>query len=265
MSKRIEDYALISDRRSAALVARDGAIDWLCWPHFDSDACFAALLGNERHGSWRIAPREEPRRTWRRYRDDTLILETRHETTAGIVCVTDLMPIATAHRAVIRQITAEAGEVPMVLDLGLRFDYGGIPPRLRAEPRFVRGVVGPDLVVFRPPIDVVCENDRIICEFTIGVGESITFILQYGHSYEPEPPPIDATSAIAATASYWQEWADRFTTPTDWPAAVKRSLITWQALTDAETGGIIAAPTTSLPEGRAATRTGTTATLGCAT
>ena len=248
MSKSIEDYALIGDRRSAALVARNGAINWLCWPRFDSDACFAALLGDERHGSWRIAPRDKPSRTRRRYRGDTLILETHHETGTGVVCITDLMPIVTAHRAIIRQITAEAGQVGMALDLALRFDYGSIPPRLRAEPRVVRGVVGPDLAVFRSPVDVVCENDSIVCEFTIGAGESLTFILQYGLSYEPEPPPIDTTAAIAATARYWQEWADRFTTPTDWPGAVKRSLVTLRALTDAETGGIIAAPTTSLPE-----------------
>jgi GH15 family glucan-1,4-alpha-glucosidase len=248
VSKRIEDYALIGDRRSAALVARDGSIDWLCWPHFDSDACFAALLGDDRHGHWRIAPRNNPNRTWRRYRGDTLILETRHENATGTVCVSDLMPIGTAHRTVIRQVTGEAGEVRMALDLALRFDYGSIPPWLRAEPRTVRGVVGPDLVVFRSPIEVACENERIVCEFMIGAGESITFILQYGRSYEPEPTAIDATAVIAATARYWQEWADRFTTPTDWPEAVKRSLITLQALTDAETGGIIAAPTTSLPE-----------------
>jgi GH15 family glucan-1,4-alpha-glucosidase len=248
VSKRIEDYALIGDRRSAALVARDGAIDWLCWPHFDSDACFSALLGDAPHGSWRIAPRDQPRRTWRRYREDTLILETRHETAAGVVCVADLMPIGTPHRAIIRQVTGEAGEVRMALALALRFDYGSIPPRLQVGPRLAHGIVGPDLVVFRSPIDIVCENDSIVCEFAIGVGASLTFILQYGHSYEPEPPPIDTTAAIAATARYWQEWADRFTTPTDWPGAVKRSLITLQALTDAETGGIIAAPTTSLPE-----------------
>jgi GH15 family glucan-1,4-alpha-glucosidase len=248
VTKRIEDYALIGDRRSAALVARDGAIDWLCWPHFDSDACFAALLGDERHGTWRIAPRDQPYRTWRRYRGETLLLETHHENAAGVVCITDLMPIGTGHSAIIRQVTGEAGRVPLVLDLALRFDYGSIPPRLWAEPRSVRGVVGPDLVVFRSPIDVVCKDDDLLCEFTIGVGESITFTLQYGRSYERDPPPIDTTSAIAATASYWQEWADRFIIPTDWPEAVKRSLITLQALTDAETGGIIAAPTTSLPE-----------------
>jgi GH15 family glucan-1,4-alpha-glucosidase len=248
VTKRIEDYALIGDRRSAALVARDGAIDWLCWPHFDSDACFAALLGDERHGTWRITPRDQPYRTWRRYRGETLLLETHHENAAGVVCITDLMPIGTGHSAIIRQVTGEAGKVPLAFNLALHFDYGSIPPRLWAEPRSVRGVVGPDLVVFRSPIDVVCKDDDLLCEFTIGVGESITFTLQYGRSYERDPPPIDTTSAIAATASYWQEWADRFIIPTDWPEAVKRSLITLQALTDAETGGIIAAPTTSLPE-----------------
>ena len=115
MSKKIEEYALIGDRRSAALVARDGAIDWLCWPHFDSDACFAALLDDERHGRWQIAPLEQPRRTWHRYMGDTLILETCHETGAGVVCATDLMPIGTAHHSIIRQITGEAGEVRMAL------------------------------------------------------------------------------------------------------------------------------------------------------
>lgn len=215
MSKKIEDYALIGDRRSAALVARDGAIDWLCWPHFDSDACFAALLGDARHGSWMIAPRDQTDRIWRRYRDDTLILETRHETADGIVCVTDLMPIGATHRAIIRQVTGEAGKVRIALTLSLRFDYGTIPPRLRVEPRSVRGIVGPDLVVFRSPIDVVCDHDDLLCEFTIDVGVSIAFTLQYGRSYEPEPPPIDATAAISAAARYWQRWADRFTTATE--------------------------------------------------
>jgi GH15 family glucan-1,4-alpha-glucosidase len=248
VSKRIEDYALIGDRHSAALIARDGAIDWLCWPHFDSNACFAALLGDERHGRWQIVPNDKPCRTSRRYHGDTLILETRHETAVGIVCVRDLMPIGTPHRAIIRQVTGEAGEVRMALDLALRFDYGSISPWLHVEPRMVRSVVGPDLVVFRSPVDVVCQNERIVCDFTIGSGESVTFTLQYGRSYEAEPPALDETAAIAAATKYWQEWADRFSAPTDWPEAVKRSLITLRALTDVETGGIIAAPTTSLPE-----------------
>jgi GH15 family glucan-1,4-alpha-glucosidase len=248
VSKRIEDYALIGDRRSAALVARDGAIDWLCWPVFDSDACFAALLGDERHGSWRLAPGEMPQRTTRRYRDDTLILETRHETASGIVRVTDLMPIGAPHRALIRQVTSEAGRVPIVFDLALRFDYGSVPPWLRAHPRTVRAVVGPDLVVLRSPIELCCADDRVRAEFTIAAGESVAFTLQYGLSHDKEPAALEAEAAIRDTETYWREWIGRFHAPTDWPDAVKRSLITLLALTDADTGGIVAAPTMSLPE-----------------
>ena len=248
MSKRIEDYALIGDRRSAALVARGGAIDWLCWPHFDSDACFAALLGDARHGCWRLAPATKERTTTRSYRGETLILETRHEAAAGIVRVTDLMPIGTRHRAVIRQVTGEAGEVAMAFDLALRFDYGSIPPWLRAEKRVVRGVVGPDLVVLRSPIDLECGDAHSRAEFVVRPGETLNFALQYGIAHKPEPEPIDAVAAAAETEAYWREWIGGFHAPTDWPGAVKRSLITLQALTEVETGGIIAAPTTSLPE-----------------
>jgi GH15 family glucan-1,4-alpha-glucosidase len=247
VSKRIEDYALIGDRRSAALVARDGSIDWLCWPNFDSDACFAALLGDDSHGSWRIAPIESGKVT-RQYRGDTLLLETRHENASGVVRVTDLMPIGAKHRAVIRQVTGESGEVAMTCDLSPRFDYGSIPPWLRAEPRIVRGVVGPDLIVLHAPVDVDCKRDRIVAEFTVEAGETLTFTLQYGVAHEAEPDPLDAAAAIAATEKYWREWMSEFRAPTDWPDMVKRSLITLQALTEAETGGILAALTTSLPE-----------------
>ena len=194
VSKRIEDYALIGDRRSAALVARDGSIDWLCWPHFDSDACFAALLGDARNGCWFLAPRASPRATTRRYRSDTLILETCHETATGIVRVTDLMPIGVEHRAVIRQVAGEAGSVAMAFDLALRFDYGSIPPWLRAEPRVVRGVVGPDLVVLRSPIDLFCKDDRISAEFSVEAGDIFVFTLQYGVAHQPEPDPLDAVA-----------------------------------------------------------------------
>ncbi|HTQ33000.1 MAG TPA: glycoside hydrolase family 15 protein, partial [Stellaceae bacterium] len=247
-SKPIEDYALIGDRRSAALVARDGAIDWLCWPHFDSDACFAALLGDAGNGCWRLAPREMPQRTIRHYRGDTLILETRHETETGNVRVTDLMPFGTTHRAVIRQITGETGRVAVSCDLALRFDYGSIPPWLRAEPRVVRGVVGPDLVVLRTPVDVKCEDNRILAEFMVEAGDTLSFTLQYGVAHKPEPEPLDAPADIATTESYWRDWIGKFDARTEWPEMVKRSLITLQALTEVETGGIIAAPTTSLPE-----------------
>jgi GH15 family glucan-1,4-alpha-glucosidase len=248
VSKPIADYALIGDRRSAALIARDGAIDWLCWPHFDSDACFAALLGDAGNGTWRIAPRELPQHTTRRYRGDTLILETRHRMVGGTVLVTDLMPIGTPHRTIVRQVTGEAGRVAMVLDLALRFDYGSIPPWLSAEPRIVRGVVGPDLVILRSPVDLGCNDERIVAEFVVSAGDCLKFSLQYGLSHESEPEPFDPEPAIAATEAYWREWIGKFRVHTDWPDAVKRSLITLQALTDAATGGIVAAPTTSLPE-----------------
>ena len=239
---------MIGDRRSAALVARDGSIDWLCWPHFDSDACFAALLGGARNGCWRLAPREVPRRTTRRYRGDTLILETTHETASGRIRVTDLMPIDAEHRAVLRQVTGESGRVVMTSDLALRFDYGSIPPWLRADKQVVCGVVGPDLVVLRAPVDVECENDRLVAEFAVEAGQTVTFTLQYGAAHRPEPEPLDPAAAIAGTERYWRDWIGKFGAPTDWPEPVKRSLITLQALTEAETGGIIAAPTMALPE-----------------
>jgi GH15 family glucan-1,4-alpha-glucosidase len=249
VSKRIEDYALIGDRRSAALVARDGSLDWLCWPGFDSDACFAALLGDATNGYWRLAPLDPRGKTTRSYRGDTLILETRHETTGGIVRVTDLMPIGTRHRAIIRQVACEAGEVAMGFDLALRFDYGSIPPWLRAEPRTVCGVVGPDLVVLRSPIDMECRDNHIRLKFVARPGETTSFTLQYGISHQPTPAPIDAARATAATETYWREWIGGFNArTTDWFGPVKRSLITLQALIDAETGGIIAAATTGLPE-----------------
>jgi GH15 family glucan-1,4-alpha-glucosidase len=248
VSKRIEDYALIGDRRSAALVARDGSIDWLCWPRFESDACFAALLGDSRHGRWQIAPAAPPRRSRRSYRNDTLVLETRHETDTGVVCVTDLMPIDKVRRAVIRQVTGEAGCVAMTLDLALRFDYGSVPPWLRSGPRMVCGVAGPDLVVFRSPVDVSCRDERVVAEFTVSEGSSLAFTLQYGLSHQKEPAPLDPVAEIAATESYWRDWIGKFEAPTDWPDAVKRSLITLLALADIDTGGILAAPTTSLPE-----------------
>ena len=248
MSKRIEDYALIGDRRSAALVARDGSIDWLCWPRFDSDACFAALLGDERHGFWRLAPRDAAQRTSRSYRGDTLILETRHETATGSVRVVDAMPLDTPHGAVIRQVVGEAGRVAMRLELALRFDYGGVPPWLCVEPRLVRAVVGPDLVVLRSPVDLACDDERIAAAFEIAAGQDLVFTLQYGLAHAPEPEPFDARRELAASEDHWHEWIGRFRAPTDWPDAVKRSLLTLRALTHRETGGFVAAATTSLPE-----------------
>jgi len=248
MSTRIEDYALIGDRRSAALVSRGGSVDWLCWPRFDGDACFAALLGDERHGCWSIAPAAETAETTRRYRPDTLILETRHATADGAARVTDLMPIGRNASAIIRRVTGEIGEVAFTLDLALRFDYGAEMPWMRVAPREIIGVVGRDLVVLRADVDLQSRDRRIAANFPVKAGQTVNFVLQYGRSYASLPAPMDRRAAIAQTESYWQDWTRRFDQPTDWPEAVRRSLLTLHALSYGGSGGMIAAPTCSLPE-----------------
>jgi GH15 family glucan-1,4-alpha-glucosidase len=248
MRKRIEDYALIGDRQSAALICRDGSIDWLCWPRFDSDACFAALLGGEQHGRWLLAPRVAGSKSTRRYRPDTLTLETRHIVASGRVLVVDLMPIGTRHRAIIRQVVGEAGEVDMVLDLNVRFDYGRVPPWLRVTPRMATAVVGPDLVILRSEVDLKCEDQRTTASFRVHAGQTFNFVLQYGRSFEPVPAPIDVADCIAETEHCWVEWVQPAAGRSMWPQAVKRSLITLQALVHPASGGIVAAPTMGLPE-----------------
>lgn len=248
MSLPLEDYALIGDRRSAALVSRRGSIDWLCWPRFDSDACFAALLGDERNGCWKLGPTDPEARSTRRYRPDTMILETRHATATGEVSVIDLMPVDMPHAALIRQVRGERGEVELELDLRLRFNYGAVSPWRRGEGRQVISVVGPDLVVLRGDVDLACEAERVAARFTVHAGETVSFDLLYGTSYEPEPKPIDRDAAILKTERYWRDWLRRFAKPTPWPDAVKRSLLVLQSLIFAPSGGMIAAPTLGLPE-----------------
>lgn len=248
MSTRIEDYALIGNRRSAALVSRAGSVDWLCWPRFDSDACFAALLGDERHGSWRLAPTDITAATTRRYRPDTLILETTHATSTGAAKVTDLMPIGQHDSAMIREVAGERGQVEFALDLALRFDYGAEAPWLRAAPREVIGVIGPDLVVLRANVDLQLRVGRITAAFSINAGQTASFVLQYGRSYQRRPAPLGRGAAFSQTEDYWRNWARRFDRPTDWPDAVRRSLLTLHALSHQETAGSVAAPTSSLPE-----------------
>ena len=187
MSTRIEDYALIGDRRSAALVSRAGSIDWLCWPRFDSDACFAALLGDARHGCWRLAPADQTARATRRYRGDTLILETSFTTAAGRATVTDLMPIDAPHGTLIRRVSGERGEVGFTLDLALRFDYGAETPWLHATMRQITAIVGPDLVVLRADVDSDLVDGRVAADFSVKGGQTVSFVLQYGQAYEPPP------------------------------------------------------------------------------
>ena len=183
MSTQIEDYALIGDRRSAALVSRAGSVDWLCWPRFDSDACFAALLGDARHGCWRLAPADEAATTMRRYRTDTMILETTFATAAGRATVTDLMPIGARGGTLIRRVSGESGEVGFTLDLALRFDYGAETPWLHAAPRQITAIVGPDLVVLRADVALDLVDGRVTADFSVKGGETVSFVLQYGQAY----------------------------------------------------------------------------------
>ena len=248
MSKKIEDYALIGDRRSAALVGRDGSIDWLCWPRFDSHACFAALLGGDEHGHWRLAPRDPATRSTRRYRPDTLILETRHTNSQGSIRVLDFMPIDVGHSTIVRRVIGEAGEVDVDAALALRFDYGKVTPWIRAQERRATAIAGPDLVILRSDVDLCHIGQRITAAFRIRCGECVDFVMRYGLSFEPEPPSLNVVACLAETERYWVNWLRQAAPSTTCPAAVSRSLITLQALVHGTNGGILAAPTMGLPE-----------------
>jgi GH15 family glucan-1,4-alpha-glucosidase len=249
MPSRIEDYALIGDCEAAALVARNGSLDWLCWPRFDSDACFAALLGSDDHGHWRIAPRDETARSTRRYRPNTLILETRFECREGAVTIVDFMPVAEVRSSVVRLVIGERGRVRMCTDLVLRFGYGAIVPWVtRLEDGTLRAIAGPDMVLLRTPVRLVGQNLTTVGEFTVAAGETVPFILTYAPSHSSPSEPIDGQSALVSTERFWTTWANRCRPPAHCSDAVLRSLITLKALTYQPTGGIVAAPTTSLPE-----------------
>ncbi|HZF72819.1 MAG TPA: glycoside hydrolase family 15 protein [Gemmatimonadaceae bacterium] len=249
MPNRIEDYALIGDCESAALVSRDGSIDWLCWPRFDSDACFAALLGEPKHGRFRIAPQGEATRITRRYRKDTLILETRYETAEGAVTLIDFMPIRGRNPDCVRIVVGEHGRVPMCVELVLRFGYGAAVPWVRKlSDGTLRAIAGPDMVVLRTPVHLRGENLTTIGEFIVSEGDRIPFVMSYGPSHLRTPEAFSADAALTDTESFWQEWARKSQVHGPWKDAVARSLITLKALTYRPTGGIVAAPTTSLPE-----------------
>ncbi|HML14532.1 MAG TPA: glycoside hydrolase family 15 protein [Xanthobacteraceae bacterium] len=249
MSSRIEDYALIGDCETAALVSREGSIDWLCWPRFDADACFASLLGTPEHGRWQIAPRERPLRITRRYRPKTLILETRFETADGAALLIDFMPLRGRNSNVVRLVTGEHGRVVMFMELILRFGYGAIVPWVtRLDDQMLRAIAGPDMVVLRTPISFRGEDMTTVGEFEAIAGETTPFMLTYGASHLPPPAAPDPEAALAQTEAFWTEWVDKGDTVGEWSDAVVRSLITLKALTYAPTGAIVAAPTTSLPE-----------------
>ena len=248
MSARIEDYALIGDCRTAALVGRDGSIDWLCWPRFDSDALFAALLGTREHGRWLIAPRGDAKIT-RRYRPDTLVLETHFETSDGAVTLVDFMPPHRDRSTIVRFVIGKRGQVPMHTEIIFRFGYGAsVPWVTRVETGALRAIAGPDMVVLNTPVHVQGKAMTSVGEFTINPGDTIPFCLTYSRSYQPLPDPVDAIGALAETETYWREWSAKCRTAGPWTEAVRRSMITLKALTHGPTGGIVAAPTTSLPE-----------------
>jgi len=249
MSSPIEDYGLIGDCETAALVGRDGSIDWLCWPAFDSEACFAALLGTRKNGRWLIAPAENVTRTSRGYRDKTLILETRFETTSGIVVVVDFMPPRGDASDVVRLVRGTAGRVKMRMELVIRFGFGAdIPWVKRTEDDSLLAICGQDMTVLRTPVKTRGEDMTTVAEFEVVEGEVIPFVLTYGPSHLPLPKPIDPVQALRDTEDFWTDWCSHCTYEGEGRDLVLRSLITLKALTYAPTGGIVAAPTTSLPE-----------------
>ena len=249
MASSIADYALIGDLGTAALVSRTGSIDWLCWPRFDSDACFAALLGTSEHGRWIMTPRETKVRTTRRYRENTLILETRFETMDGSAVLVDFMPPRERDSHLIRIVIGERGSVAFRSELILRFGYGAIIPWVtRADDKSLRAIAGPDMAVLRSSAEMRGENFKTVGEFTVTAGESWPFVLSFGLSHRPPPSPIAPLEKLRITEDFWRDWTGRSRFDGPWKSHVTRSLITLKALTYAPTGGLAAAPTTSLPE-----------------
>jgi GH15 family glucan-1,4-alpha-glucosidase len=245
---RIEDYALIGDLQTAALVSRDGSIDWCCFPRFDSGACFAALVGTPDHGLWRLAPAVAVTSSVRRYRHDTLVLETVHETAEGSVRVIDFMPPRGLAPDIVRIVEGLDGVVPMRSDLAIRFDYGDIVPWVRQVEGALVAVAGPDALCFRAPVEVHGEGMTSVSEFTLRPAERFAFVLTWYPSHEAIPDAIDAEQALAESENYWLDWAGKCNHGGDYHDEIHQSLLVLKALTFEPTGGIVAAPTTSLPE-----------------
>nr|WP_255672816.1 glycoside hydrolase family 15 protein [Glycomyces amatae] len=245
---RIEEYGMIGDLQTAALVGSDGSIDWLCLPRFDSAACFAALLGGDEHGSWRLGPAEGGRCTRRRYRGDTLILETEWDTPQGSVRVTDAMPPRGEAADVVRVVEGLGGRVLMRTEMRLRFGYGKVTPWVRCHEGHLSAIAGPDAAWLDADVPLVLEDAAAHAEFSVGEGQKVTFVLTHQPSHHDRPPKPDALDAIADTEAFWTDWIEDLRYEGEWSEAVRRSVITLKALTYAPTGGILAAATTSLPE-----------------
>ncbi len=255
MPLRIEDYAMIGDCHSAALIGRGGSIDWLCWPRFDSAACFAALLGTPENGRWLIAPLCASPNVSRRYVADTLILETEFQTETGTATVVDFMPATDGEADLVRIVFGRSGEVKFHTELVIRFGYGAIVPWVtRKEDGTINAIAGPERMVLRTSAILYGEDLKTVGEFTVSPGQSVPFVLSYGPSFESVLAPIDPFEALEITTEFWRQWSSRCPDVGPWTGAVKRSLITLKALTYAPTGGIVAAVTTSLPERLAGSR-----------
>ena len=253
---RIEDYAMIADCETAAMVSRDGSIDWLCWPRFDSDACFAAILGGEGNGRWLIAPAGKITAQSRRYRGDTMILETRFETQDGAVVLIDFMPPRGEASDICRIVVGERGSVAMKLDLIMRCSYGtAVPWVSKMDDGALRFVAGPDRAILRTSVPLKGKDMKTVGEFTVSKGDRVAFVLTYSSSFAKAPDQVDAERALSDTETFWTKWSSRYReavrdwgAPARWTNAMMRSLLALKALTYAPTGGIVAAPTCSLPE-----------------
>jgi GH15 family glucan-1,4-alpha-glucosidase len=248
VASRIEDYALLGDMQTGALVGRDGSIDWLCLPRFDSPACFAALLGTKDNGHWLLAPAAGGPASRRRYRGDTLVLESEWDTPDGTVRVVDCMPPRQDAPDVVRVVEGLSGRVPMHGELRLRFDYGHVVPWVHRRGDQLAAVAGPDSVYLRTPVPLVGRDFTTHSDFTVGAGERIPFVLTWAPSYARRPRPVDGLAAVDDTEEFWADWISRCTYDGGWQGAVRRSLVILKALTYSPTGGIVAAATTSLPE-----------------
>jgi GH15 family glucan-1,4-alpha-glucosidase len=250
MAARIEDYAMIGDCQTAALVSREGSIDWLCLPRFDSPACFAALLGEPKHGRWLIAPTGGVRRVRRRYLNGSLVLETEFETEDGVVAVIDAMLVRLAeHRPrLVRIVEGRAGRVPMHTEVVFRFDYGSIVPWVVKEDSSVKAIAGPELVRIVTPIVLRGRDLTTVADFVVECGHRVPFVLTWQYSFEAPLPKIDGLDALAKTTAWWQEWSKQCVLENEDRDAVLRSAVILKGLTDARTGGMVAAVTTSLPE-----------------
>ncbi len=249
MASRIEDYALIGDCETAALVSKNGSIDWLCWPRFDSGACFAAMLGTPENGRWLITASDPEARITRRYRPGTLVLETEIETATGAVTVVDFMPIVDNISDLVRVVIGRRGSVDMKMDLTLRFDYGTVAPWVtRKKDGAWRAIAGPNKVLLRSDVELHGEGLTTVGRFRVDADQTLHFSLTYVASHLPDPEPRDLAQALEDTQSFWRNWISRSTYRGAYRSAVERSLITLKAMTYAPTGGLVAAPTTSLPE-----------------